>query len=154
MRTNQHQATDVMNSPSEQLGRACRSISGAPLGRHNAYLSMSATKVGRLVVAGQLDEAEARDALLRAAEPLVAYRYCNCTTESVARKIAEGLAQPAKVGVVDGPVRDPRGPVVPLCQHEFADDGGLCAADAEPGRTRCTAHQDAGQPDLQPGGAR
>lgn len=107
MRTNQHQATEVMNSPSEQLGRACRSISGAPLGRHNAYLSMSATKVGRLVAAGQLDEAEARDALLRAAEPLVAYRYCNCTTESVARKIAEGLAQPAKVD------RDPRGPVAP-----------------------------------------
>ncbi|KAA2245893.1 hypothetical protein F0L68_41140 [Solihabitans fulvus] len=34
------------------------------------------------------------------------------------------------------------------CRHEFVDGGGLCAAQALPGSTRCSEHQDDGQPDV------
>ncbi|MFC0431091.1 hypothetical protein [Kutzneria buriramensis] len=34
------------------------------------------------------------------------------------------------------------------CRHEFTDGSGLCAADALPGSTRCSEHQDDGQPDF------
>ncbi|GAA1983005.1 DUF4031 domain-containing protein [Amycolatopsis minnesotensis] len=82
------EAKDVKNEdlarPLEHLDRACNVIRNSPLGFHNAELAMSASRIGRLVVDGHLDEAAARSALLDAADVLVTAEHCNCSRESVA----------------------------------------------------------------------
>ena len=81
--------------PLDQLRQASNVIRSSPVGFHNAELAMSASRIGRLVADGQLDEAQARGALLAAADALVTASYCNCSLESVTRVIDDSFARAA-----------------------------------------------------------
>lgn len=80
-------------SPLDELFRARMIIGASPIGRHYADLAVAAAGVGRLVAAGELDQADARGALVDAAHPLITTKYCGCSRESVAGAIDKAFAK-------------------------------------------------------------